>query len=271
MKVADYSLLSTGPTPKEVKRMRKEIYDYHYVLGRPVVFKHRWNLQDAQNGLCLTCPFLDETYHRDKTDCLYCFGTGFLGGFDDGVVVFVTIADAPVDQLRISEAGFVLYDRHPQMIAPWVPDMGDGDLIITADFDKSTWNVLQTHDVFELNNIEPVTVRGTWGQNVDYRLYKLQQKAKIDRIPDTHIFYTVPIDFDYSVIPTISPAIGTFPSDTRGLKASRQIPFRIIGQEGVSGSAISNTLKVRVYGEQSTITFPLKMRVHHKTSGVIFE
>jgi len=273
VKIADYDLLSIGPTPKEIKRQRKATYDSLLSLGRPVIFKHRWNFQDANRGLCKVCPYFDETYHRNKTDCLYCYGTGFLGGFADGVVTFAIIADAPVDQLKISSEGVILFDKHPQMVAPWIPEMGDGDLIITAEFDRSNWEVLQTIDVFELNQVDPTTVRGLWGSYTDYTLYRIQQISKIDRVPNNHIYRNVPIEFDYTSVPVISPPVGSFPSDYPTPQATIEYGLRIIGRE--AGATSSTKTEFIIVGDgtssESSIGIRMTGNVNQRSNVVVFE
>lgn len=259
MKIADYRLYNVGPTPHEIKTLRKEIYDFHKTLGQPVIFKHRWNLDDEKNGKCVRCPYHDQSYHRDKTDCEYCYGTGFLGGFDDGVIIFATIDDAPVDQLKISPQGVVLFERHPQFVAPWYPTMGDGDLIITADFDRATWAILKTNDIFELNMVEPITVRGIFGTYTDYKLYKTQQKADIDRIPNTHIYYSMPIEYERDSVPIVNPPVGAFPSDYNVNEVSIRTVFKLNGAEAGVRSSIKTGIKLTGGGTETQVSRGLYM------------
>lgn len=259
MKIADYSLVNIGPTPREIKHMRKSVMDFHSKLGQPVVFKHRWNLDDLSKGLCQKCPFHDDSYERSKTDCKYCFGTGFLGGFADGVIIFATIADAPTEQLKISPQGYILFDRHPQFKAPWYPDMGNGDLIITANFDRATWSVLSTGDVFELKNVAPVTVRGLFGVFSDYKLFKVEQSAEIDRVLNDHIYYNVPITFNYDNIPVVIPPSGALSGDYKLPYASILVGLKIIGQEGGLTSTITQPLFITGGGTTNYISQKLSI------------
>lgn len=258
MRVIDTHYLEAGPTPKEIVRLRQEILDFHLKLGQPVIFKHRWNLNDLQNGLCEECPYHDQSYERSKTDCLYCFGTGFLGGFDDGVVIFSTIADAPVDQLKISPQGYILFERHPQLTAPWNPLMGDGDLVILADFNRSTWEVLSTSDRFELNEVSPVTVRGMFGDWTDHKLFKVQQTATIDRLPAGHVYYDVPVDFDYSAAPTSIPNVG-YDTDLFDYNSFVAVTMKLVGMGGFLSSSMPLTFAVVGAGTSSQKTLGLKV------------
>lgn len=259
MKVIDTYLFNIGPTPREIKTFRKEVTQFHTTLGQPVIFKHRWNLDDVSKGLAVLCPNHNYSYERDKSHCPYCFGTNFLGGFADGVIIFATISDAPVDQLKIGPQGYILYDKHPQFTAPWYPNMGDGDLIIQAEFDRANWSVLATGDRFELNNVTPVTIRGIFGPFTDYKLYKVQQTSEIDRIPNLHHYYDVPIEFDYNSAPGASFAgldTNIFPFN---YNTSIQYPLFLIGQQGYFTSSDGIVLRLFGAGTDSQATFPLLM------------
>ena len=276
MKLIDTYLLGIGPTPKDIKRMRQEVLDFHLKLGQPVIYKHRWNLRDLQEGRAQRCPDFDESYHRDKTDCKKCFGTSFLGGYDDGIVLFATISDAPVDELKIGPQGYILFDRHPQFTAPWFPDMGDGDLIIQAEFDLSTWSVLQTSDRFELNDVQPVTIRGLWGAWSDFKLYKVQQTAQIDRLPFGHVYYNIPIEFDYvgelliaPIIPPLGEDPDLFPIAPK-IFASTHQPFKLIGQDGFFTAF--DPIGFRLIGGGTTTQQTFKFKLKGGVSAVgIFE
>ena len=264
MKVADYNVLGEGPTPKEIKRMRKESLSFHLTLGQPVIFKHRWNLDDLKKGRCTKCPYLDDAYHRDKTDCEWCFGTGFLGGFADGVITYVTIADAPVDQLKIGPQGYILFDKHPILTAPWTPEIGDGDLIILADFDRATWEVLETKEIFELNQVEPVSIRGLWGMYTDNKIYKIQQTAKIDKLPSNHVYYSIPIVFSYENLPVIIPPVGAFSEDYPENWTEIGFPFRISGAEG--GLITSSKFTLNITGAGTDTSYENSVNITGKAN-----
>jgi hypothetical protein len=91
-----------------------------------------------REGLVQQCPLHDDLYSSDKTSCPICFGTGFMGGYKDAEIVYVSISDAPTDAIKITNQGLLTFDQHPQITAPWIPYMQDGDLLITATFDPET-------------------------------------------------------------------------------------------------------------------------------------
>ena len=271
MKVLDYPLLNTGPTPQDVKEYRLHVYEAQSKLGRPIIFKHRWNMVDVTNGLAQLCPLYDDSYHRSKTDCPYCFGTGFLGGFADGVIQFMTLADPPVDQLKIDAQGYILFDKHPEVTAPWFPDMGDGDLIILADFDFSNWDVLTTYDRFELNEVKPTTIRGPFTEYTGYQFFKIQQNAKLDRIPNEHVYYNVPIEFNYNSAPIVIPPPGADPDNYLIPDALATYGLRIIGSESHLTTITSQTLLLTGSGNASLVSYGLRVVGSNDGTMVVFE
>jgi hypothetical protein len=133
MKIAQWNYLGPRSTPQEVRDLRKASFDYHRTYGMPIVHKHKWNAQDVREGRAVRCPFDDISYDSGSIECPYCFGTGFLGGWDDGAITYITLADTPTDTIRPTSEGLLILETHPAFTAPWTPIMGDGDLIITAD------------------------------------------------------------------------------------------------------------------------------------------
>lgn len=223
---------SLGPrsTPQEVRDFRKQVFDFHRMYGMPVIFKHRWNNRDFKKGLVQHCPIhFNVVYNQDDADCPYCFGTGFLGGYSDGQIVWVTFSDSVEDRIRIGPQGVLLFDRQPDIVAPWVPDMGDGDLIITADFKENTFDVEDERDRYVLHDVTARTVRG-FQKKVQTVEFKVQQNLSADRVPDDDILQDVPIIFDPSIVPPPDPVPpGGDPSDYPAYDTGTQIGFTVVG------------------------------------------
>src|SRR4051812_22412692 len=143
MKLAQWNYLGPRSTPQDVRTLRKETFDFHLDKGQPVILKHHWNWKDVREGRAQRCPFHDIDYDGDGQWDPYCFGTGFLGGWADGVITFVTIGDTQQDTIRILPQGQLLFETHPGFTAPWIPKIGDTDLLITGEFDPMTWELLE--------------------------------------------------------------------------------------------------------------------------------
>lgn len=245
-------LVDLGPrsTPQEIKDIRQSAYDFHFTYGMPVIHKHRWTLRDVAKGLARKCPFHDNVaYSQDLAGCSYCFGTGILGGWADGILVNVTFSDVVEDRLRVGPTGVIMFDREPQLVAPWIPDMGNGDMIITLELSADAEQIQDTLDRFIMKDVTPVTIRGfqTKVQTVEY---KVKQQAMIDRVPDGDIYYDVPIIFDYGSVPDPGGTVGTVTSTT--------VNF---GVQGVTGHFTEVLLGLRTTGLGTGISTTLGFRI----------
>lgn len=254
--IVNYNLGPAG-TPQEVKDLRESAYDFHNELGSPVMFKHRWNADDAAKGLTWKCPLHDELYgDRDAEWDHICFGTGYVGGYADGELIFVTIQDTLETQIKVTQQGILTMDMHPPMEAPWLPKMGDGDLIITVDFDPNSWQVTDEYERYVLRDVTPVTMRGPgWGRSsaTTNKRHRISQKSALDKLPVGHPLYEVPFVFDYSQVPDDpTPPYQPEPGDEAYTEVSYQA--RIHGVEDITpddpdfGTVASIVINVRIQG-----------------------
>ena len=200
-----YDVGPASSTPREIRELRRHNLEFHNRLGTPVLFKRRKTLQDVETGDARRCPYhYDVQYRSDLSRCPYCFGTSILGGWDSAILVFVTPGDAVTDQFQLSEQGVLTRMTHPQWSAPWKPEMKDDDLIILADFGPD-FEVVETSDRFELDQVTPVTPRGAaplgYAKNRDRNAYNfipkhdllVAQNFRADLLPEGHVYYNVPI------------------------------------------------------------------------------
>jgi hypothetical protein len=244
---------SVGPrtVPQEIRDLRQSSIDFHEELGQPVIFKHKWNEDDLREGRAVKCPFHDTVYESDSDWDEYCFGTGYLGGWANGEIVYVSIADAQENVFRLNDQGILMHDSHPQMTAPWNPPMGDGDIIITAEFDPLTWDVLNTYERYQIQEVTPTTMRGPgFKSEVRGKLYVVNQTAQIDRIPRGNVIYDVPVDFDYGNVPVIpvDPNVDPddFPPDTQF--SAFEVAIRLTGFEPGLRSEYEQDIRLQVAG-----------------------
>jgi hypothetical protein len=199
------ALVEDRASPFEVRELRQSSIDSFTTFGQWVVHKHRWNERDVQEGRAQICPLHDTTYDRDAYD-QYCFGTGYLGGFSDGVLVPVSLADAQEDVFRPNQYGVLIHERNPGMKAPWTPDMGDGDMIVIVEVDPETNQITTSGDRYELREVTPTTMRGPrYHGTFNMKPYKVHQEAMTDLLPHGHPFYNVPFIFDYTNVPQPRP------------------------------------------------------------------
>lgn len=221
MDISTYDVGAAASTPREIRELRRHNLEFHHRLGSPVIFKRRKTVQDVDAGRAQWCPYhYDKLYASDFSHCPYCFGTGILGGFDSGTIVFVTPGDATTDQFQLTEQGLLSRMTHPQWSAPWKPEMHDGDIIVLADFDPDTFAVVSTDDRFELDQVQPVTPRGAapvgFAKNRDRNSFNfiprhdmlVAQNFRADLLPAGSVIYDIPV-----IEPTTYPPIPVNPPD----------------------------------------------------------
>jgi hypothetical protein len=257
MKLAQWNYVGPRSTPQEVRDLRKSVFDAQKTLGQAIVHKHRWTDKDVKEGRATPCPFHDENYDSDMWDP-YCFGTGILGGWDDGIITFITIADTQEDVFRVSPQGLLMHETHPGFIAPWVPNMGDDDLIIAGQFDIKTWDLLDETDRYVLKQVTPRTMRGFGKAQAGY---KISQQGEMDRLAAGDPRLNVPIVFDYGSVPGIPR------------QSSVSYPAHITG-DPIPGTQTSFTQDVRIIGLPSNQSqFGLAVRITGISGGthIFFE
>lgn len=274
MKIAQWNYLGPRSTPQEVRTLRKSSFEYHHTYGQAVVHKHKWNLKDVRDGKAKICPFHDVAIDSDRQWDKYCFGTGILGGWADGVISFIILADAQEDRIRFGPEGVLLFETHPQFTAPWVPEMGDGDFLITADFQLDTWDIINEHERYELQEVTPKTMRGF---KKHQRGFRVHQQGNVDKIPYGDVRYDVPIVFDYGNVPTPGPVPpGGDPDDypippPGGYVSMFARDVRITGVEAGLTSWHATNASIRGYGNTSSTTRGVRLNAEAPGSHVIFE
>lgn len=249
MKIAQWNYLGPKSVPHEVRDLRKASFDYHLELGMPIIHKHKWTAADVRDGKVKVCPFHDDLYGRSLVQCNYCFGTGYIGGWDDGAITFVTFSDAQEDQIKLTPEGLLYFDSHPQFTSPWVPTLGDGDIIITADFELDTWTVIEEQERYVLREVTPRTMRG-FQSRVQTREYKVHQEGQLDKLALDDYRYRVPIVFDLTTVPMPLPTPAAPPTSSREQQvrvtgknptppiSTREQVVRVTGKDPDGGTSI---------------------------------
>lgn len=273
MKIAQWNYLGPRSTPQEVRDLRKASFEYHIDKGMPVVHKHKWTPQDVREGRARKCPYHDISYEGSSTECPYCFGTGILGGWDDAAITFITIADAPIDTIRPTPEGILVLDTHPQFTAPWVPPMGDGDIIITADFEPDNWDIITERERYVLREVTQRTMRG-FQKKVQTREYRVHQEGQIDKLPFGDYRYDVPLVFDYGAVPDPGPIPpGGDPDDypTDGTRTSFEITVAVVGGDYGVTSSRDQDVRLEAYGFDAIASWAVRITGEEGGSIVIFD
>jgi hypothetical protein len=265
-----------GPaTPQDIKDLRQNSFDYHRDLGYPVIFKHRWTEKDLREGLVEQCPLHDDIYDGDLSWDPVCFGTGYVGGYRDGDIIYVSISDAPQDVIKITPQGILQYDHHPQMTAPWFPTMQDNDLIIVATFDPETWEIVDLAERYTLREVNQITMRGPGyqrqGRNAIGKPFTVHQEAAVDKLPYGHPLYNVPVVFDSGEVPPDVDEPGDDPydpgDDGPGTYSAVNINVRIKGAEQLIETFVEREIHLDVEGDPGTVEGHL--RIYGEGEGVI--
>jgi hypothetical protein len=199
MKIATYEDFDHH-APNDVQQLRKQSIQAHRLHGQPVVLKSRFTERDVEAGIAVHCPYdHDEAIGQGRQWDPYCFGTGYLGGFADGVVTFITLVDAAIDKVKIDREGALYLEQAPQIIAPYKPTIGTGDLIITGLFSPNNWDIIEEEDRYLIGDVTPTTLRG---HPQFPKRFITQQVAQATLLPRTHELYQVPVEFDFNNLPT---------------------------------------------------------------------
>jgi hypothetical protein len=246
------SFRNVGAAPVSIQKMRRASIQAHQRYGMPVIHKHKWNWLDVREGRAQVCPFHDPNVEGDRFD-YYCFGTGFLGGWADGIVTYITIADVQEDVFRISEQGTLIHEANPGFTAPWTPPMGDGDLLITGDFDEG-WNLVYDRERYTLDEVTPVTIRG-FQSVVQTKEFVVHQSGNLNKLPFNDYHFQIPIVFDYGNLPTypVVPPGGDPDDYPTGRIAQSVRASRIAGRGGLKATD-TRLSKTRGLGTTSTDT-----------------
>lgn len=231
MKLAQWNYLGPRSTPHDIRNTRRAAFDWHRGKGEPVIVKHRWTWKDVEQGKTKRCPLHDPAYDSDSQWDQYCFGTGFVGGWDDAVVTFASIADVQEDVIKLLPQGQLLYETHPGFTAPWTPTLGDGDLLIRGNFDFNSWDILEETDRYVLQEVTPFTIRGLKSSRQGY---KVQQRGNLDRLPPRHRWLDVPYVFDYSNVPDVIVPSGGGSDNYPSADVEFEIPIFAYGAESDS-------------------------------------
>ena len=266
MKLAQWNYLGPRSTPHDIRHTRRAAFDWHRGKGEPVIHKHRWNWKDVEQGKTKRCPNHNAAYDSDSQWDPYCFGTGFVGGWADAVVTFASIADTQEDVIKLLPAGQLLYETHPGFTAPWIPEMGDGDLLIRGSFDFNTWDIVDETDRYVLQEVTPFTIRGIRSNRQGY---KVQQKGNLDRLPPKHRWLDVPYVFDYSNVPD-TPVVppGGDPDNYPTAKLEFEIPVFAYGAES---DFVTSSTEIVVYarGSGTETSTEIGVRVQGKGKGTV--
>jgi len=154
-----------GSTPAEVKNVRQSVFDYMFRYGNPVVIKRIYNTDDVAEGKTEWDSTFDDVYEQSSTVGP---NLGFSAGWSDGYFTYITLGDGNImidDDSPNRTGSFKLFVTSG--VAPWVPLIQDGDLIITTRI--------------ELNSNNAITITGTGDRFRIQKVFLAPLRAELNR------------------------------------------------------------------------------------------
>lgn len=192
-----------GSTPAEVRNVRQSVFDYMFRYGNPVVIKRIYNTDDVAEGRTEWDSTFDDVYEQSSTVGP---NLGFSAGWSDGYFTYITLGDGNImidDDSPNRTGSFKLFVTSG--VAPWVPLIQDGDLIITTRIELDANNgitVTGTGDRFRIQKVFLVPVRAELNRGymnsetnyVENSDIIVSQNFEAVRIPRSDPLYEIGID-----------------------------------------------------------------------------
>ena len=153
-------------TPAEVKNVRQSVFDYMFRYGNPVVIKRIYNTDDVAQGRTAWDETFDDVYEQSSTigDNL-----GFSAGWSEGYFTYITLGDGNMlidDDTPNRTGSYKMFVTSG--VAPWIPSIQDGDLIISTRVELST-------------PTGPITVTGTGDRYRVQKVFLVPLRAELNR------------------------------------------------------------------------------------------
>jgi hypothetical protein len=179
--------------PQDVKRRRRQVYDAMRRFGTPMLVKHMWNPEDAENGVATQSPGFDPVYGQTRNHDPLSHGVGYVStelsdtewyntstgaivtastspgagyaqapkyrGFGPGYLVYIIEPDAALDFFKVNEVGSFIKIQTATAQAPWWPDINDNDLLINVVLDGAG-TIVETLERYQAKQSNPISIRG---------------------------------------------------------------------------------------------------------------
>lgn len=153
-------------TPAEVKNVRQSVFDYMFRYGNPVVIKRIYNTDDVAQGRTAWDETFDDVYEQSSTigDNL-----GFSAGWSEGYFTYITLGDGNMlidDDTPNRTGSYKMFVTSG--VAPWLPSIQDGDLIISTRIESPT-------------PTGPITITGTGDRYRVQKVFLVPLRAELNR------------------------------------------------------------------------------------------
>ena len=206
MPILDYRAIYNyidNSLPNDLATQRRHCWEYMYTMGQPVVIRTVFDQDELQVSGASADPTFDDVYGQGMTWASTDKGQPF--GFGSAIFTYIVLGDALVDDQTPNKTGEFKI-MMPSMVAPWTPHIKDGDLIISVDvsFSGGTVVINGTGDRYQVQQVEPVTMRALFRQNSPYleRNYNyientdiiVQQNMQAVRLERTNPLYQISVE-----------------------------------------------------------------------------
>lgn len=201
--VEDFSeYLGEPDAPYDLVMARRAVLEYHQNYGMPVIIKRAYNADHYSTGMGPQGEIVtrSSTYDAAYGQSLKTSKGSDPDEYGDGWFTYIRLDDTPIDHNTPGPRGtFKHYTATG--IAPWAPNIFDGDLMILIAV-KVIGDTLQITDVgdrFIFQGVQPITMRNYRQEQeirIDYMLDKnrwISQRFQAVRMPRFHEVYDVPV------------------------------------------------------------------------------
>lgn len=184
--------------------MRRHVWEYLYTFGQPALISRVYNQDDVTDGVAHWDTTYDDTYGQGLTFSGQDLGAG--AGFGPTYLTYIVFGEAVIDDNTPNRQGAFMQFL-PNMCAPWVPQISDGDLIIQVTLQRlgnGDVEITGTGDRFQVQQVQPIPLRSLYNmynpymeRNPDYLENTdilVQQNMQAVRIPRTNPLYQVALD-----------------------------------------------------------------------------
>lgn len=194
---------SDDSLPNDLAIMRKHVWEYLYTFGQPVVITRVYNQDEVTQGTASWDITYDDVYSQGLTFSGQDLGAG--AGFGPSSLTYAVFGDTVIDDQTPNRQG-TFKQFIPNMVAPWLPIISDGDLIIqvTTELVGSDIQVTGTGDRFQVQQVQPVPLRSLFREYSGYMESNYNYLENTDiltcqnmqavRIPRSNPLYRVPLD-----------------------------------------------------------------------------
>lgn len=218
--IVDMKDVGPPSTPQEIKRHRRQVGDMLRRYGQPLVHRHRYTLNDLENGVAKHCPAcFDDAYNQTRNDCPICYSVGLVsvendpskyiddygnpttdstdspapmyGGFARPSLTLMMQPDVAIDLFKIGDRGVLTRVEDSKAYTYFQPEFADNDLLITVLIAQDGYSIKGVLDHYEAKITNNLTIRG-WGKRVrDQNMFTIGQEFEMVLIPPNNILRKV--------------------------------------------------------------------------------